>query len=246
MSSITKSLSYTSLLVSLTAMQLTLTTHMVFSKEISYEILLLVFSGTFAVYTTDHIRGIEKDIDAYPDRAFFVNTNRSILTFFVTIFSGMSVLIVWLYLSAYQIAFLIPALLLGLLHRKIKGNLLLRCLYITVAWCLVVVMLPLHGYFDPRLLWYLPVITLTLYANAISYATVGIKNKQVPAAGLLIAFTAAVIAFAAPVQITYVAAIPASLLLTLLLFRNEKCFKEVYLDGSVFAGALVCSILNGF
>ncbi|MBW2274403.1 MAG: hypothetical protein JRG96_14115 [Deltaproteobacteria bacterium] len=107
----------------------------------SLTVIGLATAGTLVVYNVDRLRDLERDRATAPLRSAFVERNRAHLVALVGAAAVLSLLLalrmepaVWLLCAA--------GLVLGLLHRRLKGWRAFKTCYVTAVWIGVVVGLP--------------------------------------------------------------------------------------------------------
>lgn len=238
-------LSHTGLLVSLAALSLLCTTYTFFGTEIRPEILIIVFTGTYCIYNTDHIRGITSDKRSRPLRVRFIKNNRRVLVILTLLSFLVSSVAGLLYLSFKQISILLTVMVIGLLHRRLKHNYVLSSIYITASWICVVILMPLSGIIPDGILWFAFIVGTALHANALAYtmSTETLNGTNILKIPGLIAAAGCVSAIIAPHRFLPVICIPAVTLLVLLLFHKRENFELMYLDGSLIAGSVLSMFL---
>ncbi|NIP30821.1 MAG: hypothetical protein GTO02_13210, partial [Candidatus Dadabacteria bacterium] len=160
------SLAFLSIIVSATASLLALCTFTYLGSKIPYDIIALIFSGTLSIYNIDHLRGLKSDSGTNPLRTVFIRKyllNIKIIIVISLIFS----LFLGFKTGLLELYWLLPAIFLGLLHRRIKNNNLFSGIYITISWLIVTVIFPasIHGKLSQIFLPSL-IIGTALFSNA--------------------------------------------------------------------------------
>ncbi len=209
----------------------------------------LAFAGTLFVYNLDRLRDLERDRAVTPARARFVAANRRALVGLAALAGAACIPLLAGLVARIGVApvlWLTPALLLGLVHRRIKHVPLLKPLYLTSAWLLVVVALPaLAGGAARQWGWVATILALAILANAIASnvrdgeAGAARYGPRLPlrAARLLAALGCAAGALA-PAAARPLAAIPLATLAVLVPFRASERYGLLVVDGALLVGAL--------
>jgi hypothetical protein len=206
---------------------------------------LLAACGTFAIYNLDRLRDLQRDRLTSPRRSDFVAAHAPLLRA-----SALAAAVVAVGLAARLgvavVALLAPALMAGVLHRRLKRFALWKPLYIAAAWTAVVVGLPaLVGAAPRHLGWVAALVLFTILANAIAS---NLRDDEALASRLgagvplqLARATAGVglaLGLTAPGSVRPLALLPAALLLALAGFRAEERYGLLVVDGALLAGAL--------
>lgn len=236
---------YSGISVSLTACSLMLTTYICFSREIRPGILLTVFTGTFFIYNTDHIRGVDSDRRSDPSRVLFVVKNKKLLLYSAIISFVVSVTTAVICLSLSELSVLVPVLTLGLLHRRLKQNTVLKSAYIAASWLGVVVLLPVVEDIPDNISWFTLITGPVLFANAYAYTIQPTEDQPADSVNIpvMISAAACLAALVAPPDFMPLLPVPLATLFSLLIFRKERYFKYLFLDGSLFAGSVLSIIV---
>lgn len=208
--------------------------------------LALAAMGTLVVYNVDRLRDVERDRATTPDRTAFVERHRAGL---VALTAAAAIASAGLALAAgpRAIALLVPALVAGLLHRRLKHYALAKPIYVVASWLLVVVGLPWVLASEPRHTgWTLATVGAAILANAIAS---NVRDREAgatligPSRALAIARVVAalgvVTAVLAPPPLPPLAALPAAVFVVLLPFRPTERYGLVVVDGALLAGALL-------
>lgn len=209
-------------------------------------LLLLAACGTFAIYNLDRLRDLERDRATSPRRSDFIEAHRAPLLAGAVAAAALSIGL-GARLGAPVVALLAPALIAGLLHRRLKRFAGWKPLYIAAAWALVVVGLPAVAGSSPRhLVWVVALVFGTILANAIASnlrdgealaARLGARVPLHLARGCaLLALLGALIA---PADVRPLGLVPATLLLALGPFRAEERYGLWVVDGALLVGALL-------
>jgi 4-hydroxybenzoate polyprenyltransferase len=253
-------LAFSSALVAAAAAALAAAAGRALTGSVAPAAVALAFAGTLVIYNLDRLRDLERDRGITPERARFVAANRRGLLGLV-VGAGAACLPLLTELvgrvGLAPVLWLAPALLLGLLHRRIKQVPLLKPLYITTAWLLVVVALPAlasgapHALEAPReLAWVAAILALAIFANAIAS---NVRDGEAGAAryGPRLALRAArvlaglgcVAGVFAPAAARPLAAVPLATLASLVSFRASERYGLLVVDGALLAGGAVALAL---
>jgi 4-hydroxybenzoate polyprenyltransferase len=205
----------------------------------------LAFSGTLAIYALDRLRDLERDRVTAPQRSLFVERHRSVMTWSVgvsLVCAGAIVLAADLLARIWVLA---PALVLGVLHRRLKRFAWAKALYIAFAWGVVTVGLPAVLATSPeRVGWVAAVVLGTILANVIASnlrdgeSATAVLGAHVPLR-LARATAAAVlcVALLAPGQMRPLALVPLATLAALVPFRADERYGHLVVDGALLVGA---------
>jgi hypothetical protein len=147
---------------------------------------------------------------------------------------------------------LLPALALGLLHRRIKHIPFGKSVYITVCWLAVVVGLPVAidaGVRDVG--WVLAITASAVFANAVAsnlrdidVATAHFGSGPALGAARSCAMIGSALALVAPAAVRPLVAVPLATLLVLISFRRGERYGLVAVDGALLVGAMVAIIAS--
>jgi hypothetical protein len=217
---------------------------------ISWTVVAVAMAGTVFVYDVDRLRDLPRDLETTPERSAFVARNYGALRA-LAVGAGVVSLCLVLSLGSRAALILVPALALGLLHRRIKAFAWGKSSYITAAWLVVVVGLPaMAGSEAQRIGWVTSILAGSLFANAIAS---NVRDREAAVAhlgvgrALAVARGSAVIgvglAAAAPPGARALAVIPALTLASLVLFRSEERYGLVVVDGALLVGGLVATLV---
>jgi len=216
----------------------------------------LALTGTLAIYNIDRLRDLERDRCTAPLRTAFVMRHEVALVGCTT---AALLLAMALFASAGMGAgvLLLPALVLGLAHRRLKRIAFFKPIYIVAAWLTVVVGLPwcLAAGASPTILpshagWLIAILALSILANAVASnvrdheagaARLGSARALAIARGL--AAVGVVCGALAPGPVRMLVAVPAATLAALAPFRSSERYGLVIVDGALLAGALVALML---
>lgn len=212
----------------------------------------LAVSGTLVIYNVDRLRDTSRDRLTSPARTAFVSAHRGQLT---TLCGLAAVASLYFGASAGVRAsmVLLPALALGLLHRRLKGFEWAKTLYITSAWACVVVGLP--AVLDPGVadvLWVTAILAASIAANAIASnvrdreagaARVGQQRALSVARG--VAGLGVALGALAPSPASTLLPVPLLTLAALVGFRPTERFGLVAVDGALLLGAAVSIVWSG-
>ncbi len=216
----------------------------------------LAFAGTFVVYNLDRLRDLDRDRRTAPLRTAFVVRHETAL-----VRCSLAALLLALLLLAFTGVragvLLLPALALGLAHRRLKQIAFFKPAYIVAAWLLVVVGLPwcLAAGARPAIRpahagWLIAVLASSILSNAVAAnvrdheagaARLGAKRALAIARRLAVA--GVVCAALAPGSVRTLVAVPAATFAALAAFRGSERYGLVIVDGALLAGALVALVL---
>ncbi len=210
----------------------------------------LAFAGTLVVYNVDRLRDQVRDRATSPERTRFVGANRRGLTILCAA-SALACLPLAGSLGVAAAVALGPALVLGLLHRRLKGLPWVKPLYVAAAWCLVVVGLPaVVAGTTAHLGWILGAVGLAVLANAIASnvrdgeAAAARLHPRLPLAAARVLAALGIAAGAlAPAAVRPLVAVPLATFAALLPFRSSERWGLLVVDGALLAGALVALVL---
>jgi hypothetical protein len=241
---------FSSLWVGGAAGALTAAASLAMGMTIPWAVVAVAAAGTVFVYDVDRLRDLPRDLETAPERSAFVARNYGALRV-LAVGAGIVSLGLALSLDSRAWVLLVPALSLGLLHRRIKGFAWGKSSYITAAWLLVVVGLPaISGTGAEGIGWVTMILAGALFANAIA-SNVRDGEAAVAHLGVGRALTVAraaaalgvVLAVVAPSGARGLAAIPAATLASLVVFRSEERYGLVVVDGALLVGGLVAALL---
>ncbi len=105
---------------------------------------VLVVAGAFIIYSLDRLRDIERDIRTSPLRTAFVQTHRTILVA-ATGLAGLVLLLGLAGAPARTILLCTAIGGVGFFHRRLKGRAMLKTVYVSVAWTLGLIGLPVSA-----------------------------------------------------------------------------------------------------
>jgi 4-hydroxybenzoate polyprenyltransferase len=209
-------------------------------------VLGLVVAGTLAVYELDWLRDLDRDRGTAPRRSAFVERHRRSLGVAAAL-AGVVSLGFAAHLGADAVVVLAPALVLGLVHRRIKHVPYTKAGYLTAAWTLAVVGLPaVVGRRPAHVAMVTAIVGTSLLANAIAASArdreAGARRLGESVAlrlGRLSAGVGVGLALLAPPGLRALGWIPAATLAALLGHRPGEWYGLVVLDGALLAGALL-------
>jgi hypothetical protein len=214
----------------------------------------LAFAGTFVVYNLDRLRDLERDRRTAPLRTAFVVAHQTAL-----VRASLAALLLALLLLAFAGVragvLLLPALALGLAHRRLKHIAFFKPVYIAVAWLIVVVGLPWclaagagRAVEPAQVGWLSAVLAASILSNAIAAnvreagaARIGAQRALGVARGLAAAGVAC--AVLAPASVRTLVAVPAATFAALAAFRGSERYGLVIVDGALLVGALAALVL---
>ncbi len=107
----------------------------------SFAVIGVAVSGTLVVYNIDRLRDLDRDSATSPVRTAFITRNLGPIAA-LTAGSAVVACVCVLLVGWRAAVLLVPALLLGLFHRRLKGIPYTKPAYITTAWMMVTVGLP--------------------------------------------------------------------------------------------------------
>lgn len=209
-------------------------------------VLGLVFCGTLFVYNVDRLRDLSRDRETSPARSAFVERHRRSLLL-LCIAAGAAAGPLALRVGEAAALLLLPVLLAGLFHRRLKRLAWWKPVYVSAAWTLVVVGLPAITLPDPRrLAWVGALIGATMLANVIASNLrdgEGLSLRLGPQLPLRMARTLAVLALGVgalgPTSLRPLVCIPLATAVALAFFRADERYGLVVVDGALLLGALL-------
>jgi len=243
--STTDALAFSSFWLAAAAAALVAATSRALGGQADAALLGLAFTGTLVIYNVDRLRDLESDRETTPARSAFVERHGALLIV-TTVCAGLLASVLAVLAGPRVILLLIPALLLGLAHRRLKGFGAAKPLYIVGAWLLVVVGLP-WAVLDAAsgAPWCTAILGPAILANAIAS---NLRDHEAcaatpgPARALWIArataLTGVIIAAFSPEAGRTLLAVPAAVGLTLIRFRASERYGLVVVDGALLFGAL--------
>jgi hypothetical protein len=210
----------------------------------------LAFSGTLVIYNLDRLRDLGRDRCGSPDRSAFVSAHESRLVGLATVAAAVAVFFA-ARAGAWAVAVLLPALGLGLFHRRLKRFENAKIFYIAASWTCVGFGLPaVVARSAHDLGWVAAIVSASLFANVCAFnvrdertgaARIG-RPRALWVARLCAGFGIALGAFA-PFPANTVVAIPLATLLALLAYRPSERFSPLFVDGALLVGSLVAAAL---
>jgi hypothetical protein len=215
--------------------------------------MLLAFGGTLAVYNLDRLRDLARDRASAPARSAFVDRHAMMLTGLGLAGAALGAVGVWL-CGPRALVPLLPALPLALAHRRLKRLWMVKALYVTTGWLLVVVGVPAFATPAPlaAAAWVAGVLGLALFANAVAS---NVRDAEAAAAvfggeGLLrvarnLAALSVAAALLAPPAIRPLGLVGAATFAALLRFRPSERYGLAVIDGALLAGALGALWMRG-
>jgi stage V sporulation protein SpoVS len=244
---------FSSLWVGGAASSLSVATSLAMGIPIPWAAVGVALAGTVFVYNVDRLRDLPRDLDTAPERSAFVARNYGVLRG-LAVAAGIAAVGLALSLGPRSALLLGPALILGLVHRRIKDVAWGKSSYITAAWLLVVVGLPAIAGPDPEGIgWVASILAGSLFANAIASnvrdreaAVARIGAGRALAAARAVAALALALAAVAPPGVRPLAAVPAMTLASLVWFRSEERYGLVVVDGALLAGGVLAALLLAF
>ncbi len=238
-------LAFSSLWVALAAVLLQLAAALAMGLRPVPAALGLAACGTLVVYNLDRLRDLARDRETSPRRSAFVERHfRSLLG--LTCASAALSLLLAVGLGRRVVLVLAPALVLGLLHRRLKRLSLLKSAYISAAWLLVVVGLPAAqaGRAPRELPWVAAILGSALFANAVASslrdAEAAVRRfgtRAVLATARAAALLGVALAALAPPELRALLWVPLATLAVLLPFRSEEGYGLLVVDGALSVSA---------
>ena len=205
-------------------------------------------AGTLVVYNVDRLRDLERDRATAPRRSAFVERHYGVLVGICVASLAVAASLV-LALGPRAPAVLVPVLVLGLLHRRLKGiaYAYAKAVYITAAWLAVVVGLAAAlGPSAARVGWVAAILGPALFANA---AASSVRDAEAAAERLgpapvlwtarISALLGVVLGALAPAPVRPLAAVPLLTLAVLLPFRPDERYGLLVVDGALLVGAVL-------
>ncbi len=243
--STTDALAFSSLWLAGAAASLVAATSRALGGEVDPALLGLAFSGTLVIYNVDRLRDLDSDRETAPARSSFVERHWKPLIV-TTVLAGLVATVLTLLAGPPVMLLLIPALLLGLAHRRLKGFGFAKPLYIVGAWLLVVVGLPWAVQDTASgAPWCAAILGPAILANAI---TSNLRDPEAGAAALgpaprlwiarAVALLGVVVAGFSPDAGRILLTVPAATGLSLIRFRASERYGLVVVDGALLFGGL--------
>ena len=166
-SALLDALAFTSLWTAAVAGALCVAASLAMGLVPSFAVLGTAVSGTLVIYNIDRLRDLDRDLVTSPARSAFISRNIGAITL-LTVVSAAVACACALSVGVRAIVLLIPALLLGLFHRRLKGFTFAKPAYITTAWVLVIVGLPAIVAPADHIVPVTAVLALSIAANVIA------------------------------------------------------------------------------
>jgi len=210
----------------------------------------LAFSGTLVVYNVDRLRDLQRDWHGAPDRSAFV-TERGRRLLALTVAAALASLGFSIGAGWSAVWALLPVLVMGLFHRRLKHFENATILYVAAAWTWVGFGLPAVLAPDARnLLWVAAILALTLLANVIAFnvrdETARIERVRRPGAlrvGRVCAALGVALGAFAPAPSGALVSIPLATLLALIGFQPTERYSPLVVDGALLVGSLLAGVL---
>ncbi|HEV7734005.1 MAG TPA: hypothetical protein VGR62_17675 [Candidatus Binatia bacterium] len=245
-------LAFSSLWVAFAATALTAATSRSLGLPVMARLLVFVFAGTLLVYQVDRLRDLARDRLTTPLRSAFVARHPRLLWGSV----GVAAIVAIVCLPVIGgpgvgLAGVVAAL--GLLHRRLKRVWFLKSTYITFAWVLVTVGLPVAtaATWPAGVGWVAAVMASSLVANVLA---AGVRDGEAVAARLgthrslllarLLAALGVVVGLAATPVVRPLACVPLATLAALMPFRTDERYGLVVVDGALVVGAMGALVLS--
>jgi 4-hydroxybenzoate polyprenyltransferase len=209
-------------------------------------VLGLVFCGTLFVYNVDRLRDLPRDRETSPARSTFVERHRRALLV-LCIAAGIAAGPLALEVGEEAALLLLPVLLAGLFHRRLKRFAWWKPVYVSAAWTLVVVGLPALTLPHPhRIAWVGGLIGATMLANVIASNLrdgEGLSLRLGPRVPLrmarALALAALLVGVLGPASVRPLVWIPLATALALAFFRADEHYGLVVVDGALLLGSLL-------
>ncbi len=211
----------------------------------------LVFFGILLVYNLDRLRDVERDRGTSPARSTFIETHRSALW----ALSSASAFCAGLILLGAGVKVWIISLLvlmLGFAHRRLKRFRYLKEGYLTIAWLLGIVGLPLAfagGGAHP--IWTAAALAPALLANDLGASArdrEGLASelgaKGTLALGQSLSLLGIGVSLLAPAPVRPLAAVSLMTGLSLLAYRPGELYGFLVVDGALLFGAILALVIS--
>ena len=142
-------LSYSSTLSAITGLALLLATNGSFDRDSSLTTLSIVFFGTLGIYNLDRIRDLARDTLHTPGRSKFIFRHKGKLG--VLCFGSGALAFSLLLFSGLPMSLrLLPIVLLGIFHRRLKTRPFSKSIYVAAGWAATLLILADIGSTSPR------------------------------------------------------------------------------------------------
>jgi len=210
----------------------------------------LAFSGTLVVYNVDRLRDLQRDRRSSPDRSAFVAERAGRLSALI-VAAAIASLSISIRAGWSAVWALLPVLVMGLSHRRLKRFENAKILYVAAAWTWVGFGLPAVLAADARnLRWVAAILALTMIANVIAFnvrdETTRIERVRRRGAlriGRVCAAVGAGLCAFAPAPSGALVAIPLATLLALIGFQPTERYGPLVVDGALLVGSLLAAVL---
>ncbi len=245
-------LAFSSLWVALAATALTAAATRSLGLPMVPRLLAFVFAGTLLVYQVDRLRDLARDRLTAPRRSAFVARHRRLLWTSVGVAAVVAVACVSV-IGRGGVVVAAAVFALGMLHRRLKRVWFLKSAYLTLAWLLVTVGLPIAtaATWPDGVGWVAVVMASALLANVLA---AGVRDGEAVAARLgpdrslvlarVLAAIGVVVALAATPSVRPLACVPLATLVVLVPFRADERYGLVVVDGALAAGAAGALVLS--
>ncbi len=254
---------FTSLWISTAAAALaTAVSHVVLGAPASPRLIALIFCGTLSLYNLDRLLDLARDAHTSPERSRFIRENFLELTF-LAISAGSISAVLALHFGKSILLICAGVFLLGLLHLRWKQNPYCKSAYLTFAWLLIVVGLPVIVYIHHpnghaalliptvslpivKIILCIAILAPALFANAIVFGeyTTAARNTPFCIAKVmtLIGVAAAILA---PRPLHWLLLVPLATLLAIIEFRSDEYYSLFVIDGALLGSAvLIAAFVN--
>ncbi len=241
-------LAFTSLWAAAVAGALCVAASLAMGVAPTFAVVGVAVSGTLVVYNIDRLRDLDRDFATSPVRSAFILRNVGAITI-LTVVSAAVACGCTLFVGWRAIVLLVPALVLGLFHRRLKTIPFAKPAYITMAWILVIVGLPVIVAPAAHIVPVAAILALSIAANVIAS---NVRDDEIAspfvtatmamrvARGLAIAGVVAAIAGS---RVLPLVAIPACTFAALLRSDVSERYGLIVVDGALLVGAIFAILL---
>jgi hypothetical protein len=210
----------------------------------SFAVIGIAVSGTLVVYNIDRLRDLDRDSATSPARTAFITRNFGPIAALTAVSAAVACACV-LVVGWSAVVLLVPALLLGLFHRRLKSIPFAKPAYITTAWMVVTVGLPASVGPAAHIVPVTAVLAFSISANIIASnvrdgETLLTSNLALRVARGL-AFTGVAVALADS-NVLALIGIPACTCAALLRSDLTERYGLIVVDGALLVGAIFAII----
>jgi hypothetical protein len=212
----------------------------------------LAFCGTLVVYSVDRLRDLDRDALTAPLRSAFVVRHRRGLEVQAATALGVAGVCAW-QAGPAVVSVAAGVALFGFFHRRLKGSLLAKPLYLTLSWTAVGVALPaVHGSNARHALWVAAIVALVVQSNVVLSNLrdregvahrLGTRRALWIAAGLLV--PALALALIGPASVQPLVWLPLSMVPAVACYRPSERYGAGIVDGALLVGALAALLHAG-